>query len=266
MKIHHTAVIDAQSELDETVVVGAYAVIGPEVRIGAGSEIGPHTVISGPTVIGAGNKIGPFVNLGADPQDLKFAGEKTKLLIGDHNVIREYVSIHRGTVKGRGVTTIGSNNLLMAYTHVAHDCIIGDQVIMANAATLGGHVTVEDNATLGGLVAVHQFTRIGAYAYIGGMSGISKDIPPYIIVAGVRNRMRVTGINKIGLQRSGFSEEDIKKLHNAFRIIFRTPELLLEEALTKTLTEIPDSEPVARLVAFFRSAPRPVVRTSSNDE
>jgi UDP-N-acetylglucosamine acyltransferase len=266
MKIHSTAIIDPQAELDETVTVGAYAVIGPEVRIGAGSHVGPHAVINGPTVMGSGNQIGPFVNLGADPQDLKFSGEKTMLTIGSDNMIREYVSIHRGTTKGRGVTAIGSNNLLMAYSHVAHDCIIGNQVIMANAATLGGHVEIEDNATLGGLVAVHQFTRIGAFAYIGGMSGISKDIPPYIIVAGIRNKMRVTGINKIGLQRNGFSEDAIRKLHKAFRIIFRTPELLLDEALAKTMTEFPDCEPVIRLVEFFRSAPRPVVRTSNNDE
>jgi UDP-N-acetylglucosamine acyltransferase len=266
MKIHPTAIIDSRAEVDATVTVGAYAVIGPEVRIGAGSEIGPHAVVNGPTVMGPGNKIGPFVNLGADPQDLKFGGEKTMLTIGSDNMIREYVSIHRGTTKGRGVTAIGNNNLLMAYSHVAHDCIIGNQVIMANAATLGGHVVVEDKVTLGGLVGVHQFTRIGAYAYIGGMSGISKDIPPYIIVAGVRNKLRVTGINKIGLQRSGFSEESIRKLHKAFRIIFRTPDLLLDEALVKAMTEFPDCEPVTRLVEFFRSASRPVARTSSNDE
>jgi UDP-N-acetylglucosamine acyltransferase len=265
MNIHPTAIIDPKAELDSSVSVGPYAVIGPEVSIGAGSEIGPHTVINGPTIMGPGNRIGPFANIGADPQDLKFGGEKTGLTLGSNNSIREYVSIHRGTANGRGMTLIGSDNLLMAYCHVAHDCIIGNQVIMANAATLGGHVEIEDKATLGGLVAVHQFTRIGAFAYIGGMSGISKDIPPYIIVAGIRNRMRVSGINKIGLQRNGFDEETIRNLHKAFRIIFRT-DLLLEEALARTVAEIPDCEPVARLVQFFRSAPRPVVRTSNNGE
>jgi UDP-N-acetylglucosamine acyltransferase len=266
MKIHPTAVIHPQAELDTSVSVGPFTVIGPEVRVGANTEIGPHVVIKGPTVMGPDNQVGSFATLGGDPQDMKFGGEQTMLTIGGNNRIREYVSIHRGTVSGRGVTTIGSDNLLMAYSHVAHDCIIGNQVILANAATLGGHVEIGDKATLGGLVAVHQFTRIGSHAYIGGMSGISKDIPPYLIVAGIRNKMRITGINKIGLQRSGFSEAEIKMLQQAFRIIFRTPALLLEEALTKTMVEIPECEPVTRLVEFFRTASRPVVRTSSNDE
>jgi UDP-N-acetylglucosamine acyltransferase len=266
MKIHPSAIIDSSAELDSSVVVGPYAVIGPEVRIGAGCEIGPHTVIGGPTTMGAGNRIGSFANVGADPQDLKFSGERVELVMGDNNTIREYVSIHRGTESGHGRTTIGSDNLFMAYSHIAHDCSIGNRVILANAATLGGHVQIADKATLGGLVAVHQFTRIGAYAYIGGMSGISKDIPPYIIVAGIRNQMRVAGINKVGLQRSGFDEETVRKLSKAFRIIFRTPGLLLEQALEKTLAEFPDCEPVKHLVEFFRSSPRPVVRTSGHGE
>ena len=264
--IHPTAIIDPHAELDSTVRVGPYAVVERDVRIGAQSEIAAHAVVSGPTTLGSGNHISSFANIGADPQDLKFQGERTELTVGDNNRFREYVSVHRGTSSGRGVTTIGNNNLFMAYAHVAHDCIIGNHVILANAATLGGHVDIGDKATLGGLVAVHQFTRIGAYSYIGGMSGISKDIPPFIIVAGIRNRMRVTGINKIGLQRNGFDEDSIKKLHKAFKIIFRTPDLLLEEALAKTLAEIPDCDPVNHLVEFFRTAPRPVVRTSGNGQ
>jgi UDP-N-acetylglucosamine acyltransferase len=266
MKIHPSALIDPRAELDTSVIVGPYTIIGAEVRIGADCEIGPHAVVGGPTTMGAGNQIGPFTNVGAEPQDLKFQGERTELVMGDNNKIREYVSIHRGTESGHGKTTIGSDNLFMAYSHIAHDCIIGNRVIMANAATLGGHVEIEDKVTLGGLVAVHQFTRIGAHAYIGGMSGISKNIPPYIIVAGIRNKMRVTGINKVGLQRSGFDEETIRKLGRAFRIIFRTPGLLLEQALEKTLTDIPDCEPVRHLVEFFRNSSRPVLRTSSNGE
>ncbi|HIJ79430.1 MAG: acyl-[acyl-carrier-protein]--UDP-N-acetylglucosamine O-acyltransferase, partial [Desulfobulbaceae bacterium] len=153
----------------------------------------------------------------------------------------------------------------MAYTHVAHDCIVGNHVIMANAATLGGHVEVGDRVTIGGLTAVHQFARLGDYAYIGGMSGISKDVPPYVIMAGIRNRMKVSGINRIGLRRAGFAAEDIKKLSLAFKIIFRSPELLLQEALTKTLDEIPDCVPVAKLVNFFKTSKRSVVRAAAND-
>jgi UDP-N-acetylglucosamine acyltransferase len=266
MKIHPSAIIDPHAELDSSVIVGPYAVIGPEVRVGPDCEIGPHAVLSGPTTMGAANRIGPFAHVGGDPQDLKYHGERTELVMGDNNTIREYVSIHRGTESGHRRTSIGNDNMFMVSSHIAHDCVIGNRVILANAATLGGHVEIEDHATLGGLVAVHQFTRIGAYAYIGGMSGISKDIPPYIIMAGIRNQMRVTGINKIGLQRSGFDEDTIKKLNQAFRIIFRTPGLLLEQALERTLAEIPECEPVDRLVEFFRSSQRPVVRTSGNGE
>jgi len=266
MNIHPTAVIDSAAELESSVRVGPYAVIGKGVRIGSDTEIGPHVVVSGPTTIGAGNQIGPFANLGAPPQDLHYQGEDTRLEIGDYNVIREYVSLHRGTMAGRGVTTVGNHNLLMAYVHVAHDCVVGDHVIMANAATLGGHVTVEDRATLGGMVAVHQFSRVGAYAYIGGMSGLSKDVPPYVIAAGIRGGLRVTGINKIGLRRAGFDPEAIKQLHRAFKIIFRSQDLLLADALDKAQTEMADCEPVQTMVRFFRESKRGVVRVAGDDE
>ncbi len=266
MNIHPTAVIDPAAELDSSVRVGPYAVIGKGVRVGADTEIGPHAVLAGPTTIGTGNTIGPFANVGAPPQDLHYQGEETRLEIGDHNVIREYVSLHRGTVAGRGVTAIGSHNLLMAYVHVAHDCVIGDHVIMANAATLGGHVIVEDRATLGGMVAVHQFSRVGEYAYVGGMSGLSKDVPPYVIASGIRGGLRATGINKIGLRRAGFDAETIKQLHRAFKIIFRDQELLLNDALAKAEAEMGDCEPVRRLVRFFRDAKRGVVRLAGDDE
>lgn len=234
--------------------------------MGANCEVGPHALLAGKTTIGSGNRIGPFASVGTPPQDLKYNNEETELVIGDNNQIREYVSIHRGTPTGRGVTTIGSNNMLMAYAHVAHDCIIDNHVIMANAATLGGHVEVQERATIGGVVAVHQFTRIGAYAYIGGMSGVSKDVPPYVIMAGIRNQIRVTGINRIGLKRSGFDADTIAKLNRAYKIIFRSPELLLEEALQKTISEIPDCAPVTRMVEFFRTSTRSVARTGGDDE
>ena len=266
MNIHPSAVIDPGAELDSSVRVGPYAVIEKGVRIGADTEICSHCVLSGATSIGAGNRIGPFAMIGAPPQDLHYKGEETRVEIGDHNVIREYVSVHRGTVAGRGITTVGNHNLLMAYVHVAHDCLVGDHVIMANAATLGGHVTVQDRVTLGGMVAVHQFSRVGEYAYIGGMSGLSKDVPPYVIASGIRGGLRATGINKIGLRRAGFDAEDIKQLHRAFKIIFRDQELLLADALAKAETEMGDCEPVRRLVHFFREAKRGVVRLAGEDE
>jgi len=263
MTIHQTAIIDPGTELDSSVVVGPYAVIEKGVRIGPGTEVRPHTVISGPTTIGAGNIIGPFANVGAPPQDLKYRGEDSELHIGDNNQIREYVSIHRGTAADRNITTVGSNNLLMAYVHVAHDCDIGNHVIMANAATLAGHVTIQDHAIIGGLVAVHQFTRIGAHCYIGGVSGISQDVPPFVIVSGIRNQMRVSGINKVGLKRCGFDNDTIRTLDKAYKIIFRSPDLLLKEALEKAEAECPACEPVARLIDFFRTSKQGVIRTTN---
>jgi len=261
MNIHPTAIIDPGVELDSSVKVEPYAVIEKGVRIGPGTIIRPHSVISGPATIGAGNVIGPFATVGAPPQDLKYRGEDTELLIGNNNQIREYVSIHRGTVTDRGVTTVGDSNLLMGYVHIAHDCVVGNSAILANGATLAGHVQVEDHAIIGGLVAVHQFTRIGSYSYIGGLSGISKDVPPFVIVSGTRKHMRVSGINKVGLKRRGFDNETLKKLDRAYKIIFMSPDLLLQDALEQAAAEIGDCEPVNHLIAFFRASKQGVVRT-----
>ena len=266
MIIHPTAVIDSGAQLDASVRVGPYAVIGKDVKIGADSEIEAHSVISGPTVIGVGNRIGSFTNLGAPPQDLGYRDEETTLTIGDHNLIREYVSIHRGSVKGGGATVIGDHNMLMAYTHIAHDCTLGSHVIMANAATLAGHVIIQDRANLGGFVGVHQFTRIGRFAYVGGMSGLTKDVPPFTIVSGVRNRMRVSGINRIGLKRNGFETEDIRQLHEAFKIIFLEKKLLLKDALPKALAAFPDCNLVVELVNFIQESERGIIRTYGADE
>lgn len=263
MTIHPTAIIDPSAELDDSVTVGPYVIIEKKVRIGAHTEIKPHTVISGPTIIGSGNTIGPFATIGAPPQDLKYRGEDSTLVIGDNNQIREYVSMHRGTATDRNQTTVGSNNLLMGYVHVAHDCIVGNHVIMANGATLAGHVQIFDHAILGGLVAVHQFSRIGAHSYIGGVSGISMDVPPFIIVSGTRKDMRVSGINKVGLRRYGYDNDSLRNLDRAYKILFLTPELLLQEALDRTITEIPDCEPVAQLVDFFRTSKQGVIRKTS---
>jgi UDP-N-acetylglucosamine acyltransferase len=263
MSIHPTAIIDPGAELGENVEVGPYSIIEKGVTIGAGSVIKPHTIISGPTTIGKNNTIGPFAAIGAPPQDLKYKGEDSTLVIGDNNQIREYVSIHRGTGADRNETSVGDNNLLMGYVHVAHDCIVGNHVIMANGATLAGHVQVFDNAILGGLVAVHQFSRIGSHSYIGGHSGISQDVPPFIIVSGTRKGMRVSGINKVGLRRKGFSNDDIRKLDRAYKIIFLNKDLLLQEALQQTMEEISDCEPVNHLVDFFRDSKQGVIRKTS---
>ena len=263
-RIHPTAIIDPAAELDSSVSVGPYVVIEKGVKIGPDTLIKPHSVITGPTTIGSGNTIGPFAAIGAPPQDLKYQGEDTELVVGDNNQIREYVSIHRGTVTDKGITTVGSGNLLMGYVHIAHDCQIGDSAILANAATLAGHVQIHDHAIIGGLVAVHQFTRIGAYSYIGGLSGISKDVPPFIIVSGIRKDMRVSGINKVGLRRHGFDNDTIKKLDRAYKIIFMSPDLLLKDTLQQVTSEIAGCEPVNQLVEFFKTSKQGVIRSIEN--
>jgi UDP-N-acetylglucosamine acyltransferase len=261
MNIHPTAIIDSEAELDSSVNIGPYVIIEKGVKIGQGTTIKPHTVITGPTTIGSGNVIGPFATIGAPPQDLKYKGEDTELVIGDNNQVREYVSIHRGTVTDKGITLLGNGNLLMGYVHIAHDCVLGNSTILANAATLAGHVQVEDHAIIGGLVAVHQFSRIGAYSYTGGLSGISKDVPPFIIVSGIRKDMRVSGINKIGLRRLGFDKETIKMLDKVYKIIFLSPNLLLKEALEQAAKEVSDCEPAKQLIDFFHNSKQGVIRT-----
>jgi UDP-N-acetylglucosamine acyltransferase len=261
MLIHPAAVIDPKAEIHETASIGAYAVIGPDVVIGADTVVDAHAVISGPTVIGRRNRIGSFSSVGSPPQDMHYKGEPTELLIGDDNLIREYVSIHRGTVSGRSKTVIGNSCLLMSYCHVAHDCVLHDHIIMSNVATLAGHVEVGSYANLGGLVAVHQFCRIGSYTYIGGMSGISMDVPPYVILAGTRNQMRITGVNKIGLRRNGVSREAVEAIERAFKIIFRAaPDMVLQDALAKAEQELADSPEVMSLIEFFRTSRRGVVK------
>lgn len=255
MTIHPSAIVDPGAELGASVTVGPYAIIEKGVVIGDGTEVGAHAVISGSATIGKRNSIHSFASIGAPPQDLKYNGEETELVIGDDNQIREYVSIHRGTVTGRGVTTVGNSNMIMAYCHIAHDCIVGNHVIMANGGTLGGHVSVGDHVNLGGMVAIHQFSRVGAHSYIGGMSGISKDVPPFVIASGIRDYLRITGINKIGLRRSGYAAEDIAALAKAFVSIFRT-ELVLSEALDIVLAEFSECRLVVELVTFMKAPNR----------
>jgi len=265
MPIHPSAVIDPRAELDSSVTVEPYAVIDGPVRIGPETRICAHAVVCGHTTLGARNTVGSFASIGGPPQDIHYQGEPTELIIGDDNQIREYVSIHRATVKASGKTLIGDSNMIMAYCHIAHDCIIADHVIMANLATLAGHVEIGSHANLGGLVAIHQFCRIGEYAYIGGMSGIGLDVPPYVILEGIRNQMRIASINKIGLRRAGMDRETIKRLEEAFRILFRSPEILLKDALVKLEEEMGDCAQVQRMVQFFHSSKRGVVKRTLDD-
>jgi len=257
MKIHPTAIIAEDVQLDEGVEIGPYSIIGPEVKIGKNTVIGPHTVIDNYTQIGEGCKILQFRSIGAPPQDLKFGGEKTSVIIGNFNTIREYVSIHRATTADTGTTVLGDHNLLMAYVHIAHNCKLGDHVIIANSTGLAGHVEVEDYAIISPLSGVHQFCRIGAHCIVGGASAVVKDIPPYTMANG--NRATLFGLNLIGLQRRGFSESSIAAVKQAYRIIFRS-DLLLEEALEKAKAEVEDCPEVRHFIDFIQKSKRSICR------
>lgn len=254
--IHSTAIIDPNARLADSVEVGAFSVIGPDVEIGPGCVIGPHTLIKGPTTIGANNRIFQFASIGEDCQDKKYNGEPTRLVIGDNNVFREGVTVHRGTVQDRGVTVIGSNNLFMAYAHVAHDCVIGDNCIMANQATLGGHVRIGDYAILGGLCAVHQFCHVGAHAMCGGGSIITKDIAAYVMVSG--NPAKTHGLNAEGLKRRGFDLDAISALRDAYKRVFRSRQTLAQ-ALEQLEKETPRAE-VQLFVDSLKSSSRGITR------
>jgi UDP-N-acetylglucosamine acyltransferase len=255
--IHPTAQIDSGASVGPGTTVGPFSVLGPGVTLGPDCIVGPHVVLSGPATLGARNRFYPFACVGMDPQDLKYAGEPTTLEIGDDNIFREGVTVHRGTIGGGGVTRIGSRNLLMAQTHVAHDCQIGSRVIFGNAATLGGHVTVEDDATICAFSGVHQFCRIGTHAYIGGYSVITQDALPYVLTVG--NRAKTFGVNVIGLERKRFSAEAIQALKQAYRLLFRQ-HLSQPDALARLQKEFPDQAEIARLVAFVQSSARGVIR------
>ena len=255
--IHATAIIAPGAELDSNVTIGPYAVIGEHVRIGSGTTVGPHAVIEGRTEIGCDNRIFQFTSIGAVPQDLKFHGEESTLTIGDRNKIREFVTIHLGTEDGGGKTTVGSDNLFMAYSHVAHDCVVGNHVILANAATLAGHVEVDDFAILGGLSAVHQFCRVGCHVMASGGSMIAQDIVPYTIVQG--DRAKTVGLNLIGLKRRGFTPEVLKSIKQAYRLVFRA-NLPLEEAVVKIENELDRSPELSVFVDFVKRSERGLAR------
>ncbi len=255
--IHETALINSGAEIDSNVDIGAYSIIGDNVFIGSGTVIGPHVVIDPFTTIGRNCRIFQYAALGTVPQSLKFEGEKTYVKIGNGTIIREFVTIHRGTGFGGGITEVGEENFLMAYTHIAHDCRVGRKVVMANSATLAGHITIGDHATIGGLVAVHQFVKIGEYAFVGGKSAVVKDVPPYVIAAG--DRAELHGLNSVGLKRHGFSPTTLSLLKKTYRIIFRIG-LTMNEAIERVKAEVEQVPEVVNFIDFIKSSQRGVTR------
>ncbi len=255
--IHSTAIIDPSARLADDVEVGPYSIIGADVVLGAGCVVKSHVVINGPSIFGKNNTIFQFSSLGEAPQDLKFKGEKTTLEVGDNNIIREYCTFNRGTGDGNQVTKIGNNNLFMAYCHVAHDCIVGNDTVFANAASIAGHVVIGDMAILGGFTSVHQFTEIGRQAFTGLGAVVTADIPPFCIAAG--NRAKVATINKKGLQRKGFSDECIRALHKAFRLLLKSKKTR-EEALQELKPLMSEFDDVKYFVDFIINSERGIAR------
>ena len=255
--IHKTAIVHRKAQLGGDVEVGPYTIIGENVKIGRGTRIGPHVVIQGWTEIGEENRIFQFASIGTDPQHTKYRGEQTRLKIGNRNIIREFVTMNLGTEGGQGITTMGDDNFFMAYSHLAHDCEVGNNTLFANSATLAGHVIVEDFAIIGGLVAIHQFVRVGTLAMIGGGSMVSQDIPPYTLAVG--DRARLYGLNLIGLRRHGFSNKTIVELKRAFKIVFHS-QLKLSEAVKKVRESLGDIPEVKNFIDFIESSKRGICR------
>lgn len=255
--IHPTAIIDSSAEIDTDVSIGAYSIIGPDVKIGKKTVIGPHVVLNGPTTIGSGNRIFQFSSIGEIPQDKKFHGESSELIIGDDNTIREYVTINRGTEEDQGYTKIGDRNWIMAYVHIAHDCNVENDITFANGTTLAGHVTVEDYAILGGFTLVHQFCRIGAHSFCAMGTALNRDLPPYVMASG--NYASTHGLNKEGLKRRGFSEECIAALHKSYKLLVRS-----KHSRSENLSEVKilanQFPEVERFMNFVISSERGIVQ------
>jgi len=258
MNVHPTAIIDPRAKVHPSCKIGPYCVIGPDVELGEGCELISQVAIQGPTKIGANNSFYPFCAVGMAPQDLSYAGEPTRLEIGDHNVIRECVTISRGTVKGGGLTRVGNHTLAMAYTHIAHDCVIGDHVIMANGATIGGHVIVEEWATVGALCPVHHFVRIGAHSFVGGGTTVTKDVLPFSKTVAARDT-HAYGLNAVGLERHGFNQERIRKIHHAYKVLLAS-KLNTSQALEKLKSEANRGEDVDMLIQFIEASERGVIK------
>lgn len=255
--IHTTAIVDSSANVADDVEIGPYSIIGPDVTIGAGCWIGPHVVIKGPTTLGRDNKIFQFASVGEDPQDLKYAGERTSLEIGDGNTIREFATINRGTIGGGGTTRIGNHNLFMAYIHVAHDCILSDHIIMANGASIAGHVEVGNYAILAGFACVHQFCLVGEHAFVGLNSVANRDVAPFTMAVG--NYAEAKGINKNGLRRREFSEEAISALHRAYKALLRQHGER-DKAIDAIKSDRDQFPEVARFIDFIEQSERGVVR------
>jgi len=256
--IHPTAIVDPKADIGDQVEIGPYSIIEGGVTIGPKTRIGPHVVVREGTQMGKQCQVFQFASLGEAPQAVAYKGEKTLLVMGDHNIVREFVTLNRGTAPGGGKTVIGHGNLFMAYSHVAHDCQVGNQVVLANAATLAGHITIEDYAIIGGLAAIHQFCRIGTHAFISGMTGITLDVPPYMLASG--SRARLFGLNTVGLKRFHFSEASVKALKKAYRIIYRSG-LTLERAVKQVkedgISQLPE---VQHLLQFIQQSKRGISR------
>lgn len=255
--VHPTAIVDPKCELGRDVVIGPYSVLDAGVVVGDGCRIGAHVVVEGQTRLGRSNTVHPYACLGTAPQDLKYDGTPTRLEIGDGNTIREFATVNRGTVPGGGTTRVGSNNLLMAYSHVAHDCLVGDSVVMANAATLAGHVTISDFAIVGGLVAIHQHVRVGESVILGGGAMVSLDVPPFCTAAG--DRAKLHGLNTIGLRRRGMSDATIDTIRAAYRILFQS-RLRLVDAVARLRAEYPGCAEVMRMADFVSASRRGICR------
>ncbi len=255
--IHETAVVDSSAEIADDVEIGPFSIVGENVEIAEGNWIGPHVVIRGPTKIGRKNKLFQFSSIGDEPQDKKYAGERTRLEIGDGNTIREFCTINRGTAQGTGCTKIGNDNWIMAYVHIAHDCEIGNHTIMANCVTLAGHVIVGDYAILGGFSKAHQFCRIGAHSFSGMDTGLARDLPPYFMASGMPAKPK--GINSEGLRRRDFSKEEIRAIKNAYKTLYRSGKQLEDAA--NEIADAASSQPVLELlVDFLRSSERSIIR------
>ncbi len=258
MSIHPTAIVDPSAKIPATCTIGPYSVVGADVELGDDCQLISHVVLGGPAKWGADNQIYPFAVVGADPQDVTYHGERTRLEVGDRNIIREYVTISRGTAKGMGVTRVGSDTLIMAYTHVGHDSVIGDHSMLINGATLAGHVTVEEWAVVGALCPVHQYVRIGAHSYVGGGTTITQDVLPYSMTSAERDTHAFM-LNKVGLQRRGFSHERIAKLHHAYKILLAS-KLNTSQALEKLKAERELGDDVEVLVRFIETSRRGVIK------
>jgi UDP-N-acetylglucosamine acyltransferase len=259
--IHPTALVDPRAELDSTVVVGAYSLVGPEVRLAPGVQIGPHCVIEGRTTVGANTRIFQFSSIGAVPQDMKYAGEPTELQIGERNTIREFCTFNLGTVQDGGVTRVGSDNWIMAYVHLAHDVQVGDHTVLANGVTLAGHVCVGDWATIGGLSGIHQFVKIGAHAMVGFQGHVAQDVPPFMTVDG--NPLTARAVNAVGLKRRGYSAERIALIRRLHKLLYRSG-FTLEQAMAAMANlrgEVPEADAdIDTLLRFLEAAERGIVR------